>query len=205
MVIIYRSYNYNAYIDYLQVSHLVRCGSWICPSIRRAIAIVAISPRRISYITITLLLLNVQKADVHTGKFYGSAISERGGSTSDAHRKFVILNRDRPRFRIAVVGLRVRFVACGFRYCSTNTISLSLSLRFVGMYLTIWNFVSAVCPASSSRATTRGKFLVVISIAISAGVLVNTSWRHKAARASYRCERAELQSQHLDFLKCLRA
>lgn len=63
------------YILNIIVSHLVRRGSWICPRMRRAIAIVAISPRRISYITITLLYIECKKADVHATKFYASAAS----------------------------------------------------------------------------------------------------------------------------------
>ena len=55
-VSIYLSYIFFCYYYYRINSHLDCRGPWICPRISRAIAVTAMSPQRISYITITLCI-----------------------------------------------------------------------------------------------------------------------------------------------------
>lgn len=113
------------------VSHLVR-GSWICPRMRRAIAIVAISPRRISYITVTLLLFECKKRMYTRQSFTLPRPAEVDRSELGS-----------TRFRCRVGSCETRRV-CSLRYRSTGTISRALSTRVILQRKK--NFVSGVCP-----------------------------------------------------------
>lgn len=115
---------------------------------RRAIAIVAISPRRISYITITLLLLNVIKSGCARDKVlrfrdHAMAVLGRrrpGGCESDAHRKLFVRNWDRPRS--VVRSNRVGFVVRKFSDRHKCTVSFSL---FLFLYLSLLFSSSTKC------------------------------------------------------------
>lgn len=107
---------------FMTVSHLVRRGSWICPRMRRAIAIVAISPRRISYITITLLLLNAKKSGCARDK----VLRFRDQRMNVAHRKLIVRNWDRPRSVVGVGSCEICRV-CSLRHRSASAVSHSMT------------------------------------------------------------------------------
>lgn len=125
---------------------------------RRAIAIVAISPRRISYITITLLLLNVT-----SGCARDKVLRFRGQRMNDAHRKLIVRNWDRPRSVVESDHVRI-YRVCSLRYRPTSTVSHTQALRrrtyFTTLELCLW------CLSNTGLERRREKFLVAISITI---------------------------------------
>lgn len=127
---------------------------------RRAIAIVAISPRRISYITVTLLLFECKKR-MYTRQSFTLPRPADGRRSPEVDRSEL----GSTPFRCRVGSYETRRV-CSLRYRSTGTVSHSQALVSRGTVILQHKKLCLWCLPNTGLERRREKFLVAISITV---------------------------------------